>query len=114
MGSRNPADMIAAAFQGNGRAIDGSLAFVLASTGLLAGLLLGRIPPVLTGFALCAMILPILSKIEAQARYALALFPLYLLVPALSNRWRLAVFAAFVVGQFVIVYYWLLENSLLT
>ena len=111
---RNPFGILEAAMAGNGRAIYGLLAYFTVMPALAAGMIWRRIPVVLGAFAMACMTLPVLSMIDGQARYALAIFPVYLLAPSLPRILQYALAAALLAGQFVIIYFWLLESPLLT
>jgi hypothetical protein len=85
----------------------GAAAFLLASAALLTGVLLRRIPDSLAAFAWLTPCVPLAAFIASQPRYALALFPLYLVVPAAPRIIRFVLIAMLALGQAVFVYYWL-------
>jgi hypothetical protein len=88
----------------------GAAAFLLATVVLLAGVLLRRVPGSLAAFAWLAPCVALTAMIIGQPRYALALFPLYLVVPAAPRIVRFVLIAMLALGQAVIVYYWLLNR----
>jgi hypothetical protein len=85
----------------------GAAAFLLASAVLLTGVLLRRIPNSLAAFAWLAPCVALAGFIVSQPRYALALFPLYLVVPAAPRVVRIVLIVMLALGQAVFVYYWL-------
>jgi hypothetical protein len=92
----------------------GAAAFLLASAALLTGVLLRRIPHSLAAFAWLAPCVPLTAFVLSQPRYALALFPIYLVVPAAPRVVRFVLIAMLALGQAVIVYFWLLKSTVLT
>jgi hypothetical protein len=102
----NPIAVLAASVVGP-RSQYGAAAFLLASAALLTGILLRRIPNSLAAFAWLTPCVPLMASIGSQPRYALALFPLYLVVPAAPRTVRFALIAVLALGQAAFVYYWL-------
>lgn len=90
-----------------------AVAFLTASAVLIVGVMLRRIPLSLAAFAWLAPCAALLSSVDSQPRYALALFPLYLLVPAAPRAIRVALILMLALGQAVFVYYWLQKSTLL-
>jgi hypothetical protein len=91
----------------------GAAAFLLASAALLTGVLLRRIPNSLAAFAWLTPCVALTGLILSQPRYALALFPLYLVVPAAPRIVRFVLIAMLALGQAVFVYYWLQKPAAL-
>lgn len=89
----------------------GAAAFVVASLLLLTGVLLRRIPAPLAAFAWLAPCVPLSALVVSQPRYALALFPLYLVVPAAPRSIRFALIGLLALGQAIFVYYWIQRSS---
>jgi len=81
-------------------------AFLVASAALATGVSLRRIPLSLAAFAWLTPCIALLSSVDSQPRYALALFPLYLIVPAMSRLLQVALIVMMALGQAVLVYYW--------
>jgi hypothetical protein len=70
----------------------------------------GHIPLPLAALAFFSYALPALSRMASVPRFALALFPVYLLVPLLPPRWRLGLIVGFAVLQFLTLHLWLDER----
>ena len=109
----NPVAVLLAAIVVSPGSQYGAAAFLVASAALLAGVLLRRIPNSLAAFGWLTPLVPLTAFIASQPRYALALFPLYLVVPAAPRAIRFAVVAALALGQAVLVYYWLQRSTAL-
>jgi hypothetical protein len=84
----NPVAVLVAALAAGPATRYGAAAFIVASVALLAGAWLRRIPPSLAAFAWLAPGVAIAGSVASQPRYALALFPLYLVVPAAPGPGR--------------------------
>jgi hypothetical protein len=91
----------------------GVLALAVASAAALWGLRLRRIPSPLAAFAWLVPSCAFASVLFGEARYALALFPIYLVVPALPRRGQIMLFTIFAMGQIVFVYYWIHREQML-
>jgi hypothetical protein len=106
-GLRNPVRLFADALQSGPVAVYDVVPFAVATIGLAVGWRLRRIPGELAAFAWLLPALSLSSVPEGQPRYALGLFPLYLLVPALPKWLAWLVVTGLAIGQFVFVYFWL-------
>lgn len=107
-GIRNPIDTAIASISVSG--IVGQyqiVALILAVTLVATGMWLKRIPPLLGVFAIVAPALTLVSTYAAVARYALALFPVCLLINALPVSLRAIALIAMALVQAVFVYFWL-------
>jgi hypothetical protein len=109
----NPLAVLVAASVAGLKSQYGAAAFLLASAALLTGVLLRRIPYSLAAVAWLAACVPLAAMITSQPRYALALFPIYLVVPAAPRVVRFALIAMLALGQAVIVYFWLQKSTAL-
>jgi hypothetical protein len=109
----NPAAVLVAALLAGPATQYGAAAFIVASAALFAGVLLGRVPLPLAAFGWLAPAATLAGSVASQPRYALALFPLYLIVPAAPRPVRIAVVGALALGQAVLVYYWLQQSPIL-
>jgi len=109
----NPLAVLVAASVAGLKSQYGAAAFLLASAALLTGVLLRRIPYSLAAVAWLAACVPLAAMITSQPRYALALFPIYLVVPAAPRVVRFALIAMLALGQAVIIYFWLQKSTAL-
>jgi hypothetical protein len=109
----NPISVLLAAIVVSPDSQYGAAAFLLASAALLAGVLLRRIPNSLAAFGWLTPLTGLTAFIVSQPRHALALFPLYLVVPMAPRVIRFAVIAVLALGQAIFVYYWLQKSTAL-
>jgi hypothetical protein len=112
-GFRNPAAVLWAGVFVGVNSLYGVVAFVAASVLLFVGILLRRIPVSLASFAWLVPCLSAASMMSGQARYALALFPIYLLVPAVPRATQLLIISILAFCQIILVYYWLQISGML-
>lgn len=106
---RNPLDLLLSVLSGGaGWSTPAGLAAFAAAAALLAvGAYRKLVPRELASFAILAPALSLMSTTLGQQRYALALFPVYLLVARLPQGLQIIVLAVFAVGQAVFLSYWL-------
>ena len=91
----------------------GVLAFAIVSAAALWGLRLRSIPSPLAAFAWLVPGCAFASVLFAEARYALALFPIYLVVPAFPKKVRMALLPMLAIVQVVVIYYWIHREQML-
>ena len=91
----------------------GVAAFVAASLLLFGGIALRRIPLSLACFAWLAPFSSAASMMSGQPRYALALFPIYLLVPTVPRAAQVLIISILAFCQIIFVYYWLQKSDML-
>lgn len=84
----------------------GVAAFFASTTALVAGLMLRRIPMPLGMMALIIGGTALSSGLAGLWRYALGVFPMYLIVPALPRRLQYPLLVLMAIGQCVLIYFW--------
>ena len=112
-GLRNPLAILVNGVGVGPRNLYAVIAYFVASAVILAGLVIRRIPFPLASFAWLVPSVSLASMLAGQARYALALFPLYLIVPALPRTLQLLLIPALALGQAALVYYWIQLSPML-
>lgn len=83
-----------------------AIVFGLSAVVLIVGWRQGRIPPPLALMALCIVTMPTFTGLLGLPRYAFAIFPIYLAVPALSGWARWSLLTVFVVLHVIFVIQW--------
>lgn len=109
----NPLVGLASAFTSGWQSQLAAGAYVLVTVLALVGAISGRIPVPLAAFAWMVPSMSLITTLGSQARYALALFPVYLLAAALPRLLQVPFIALLAVGQLYYVYHWLLGAGFL-
>jgi hypothetical protein len=89
------------------------VAFIVTSLALFWGARAHRIPVALALFAWLAPAVAVTSVLVAQPRFSLALFPVYLIVPAAPRALRLILIAVLASGQIGFLFFWLQSSGTL-
>lgn len=113
-GLRNPFAVISSAFFAPPAERYNGYGFVLYTLLILLGIVRGAIPGSLAAFGWITPAFATASVITSQARYGLALFPVYLVFASLTGTARAAVLILFAAGQCVFLFFWLIgQNALI-
>jgi hypothetical protein len=112
-GLRNPVENIWASLHDGLANRYNTVAFLIGSILLLVGVRLARIPAMLAVFAWLVAFMTMSSEPSGSARYILALFPLYLLVPALPRSKRLVLITGLAAGLAIFIYFWMKPAQIL-
>jgi hypothetical protein len=111
---RNPLIYFSYALNGHVREIYGLVVFYPVVILLIIAVKRAYIPLLLVTFSALVFLIPLMSKIEAIPRYALALFPIYLLAAYLPKSFQYALLVVFAVGQTFMTYLWIQRLYFLT
>ena len=108
-GLRNPIDVLFTAATGLRNSIAASV-LIAGAVALAVGVWLKRMPLPLAAFGLLTPAVSLGSMLHGSPRYTMAIFPVYLVVTAISLQWRLALILLLAAAQAVYVCLWL-NNS---
>lgn len=108
---RNPVETLVGIVRGmTSEGLSSAFAFSVVAVGLTIGALRKNVPAPLAIMGLAIVSSSILSGPHGMARYALAVFPVYLLVPALPRTWQWLLIGGLALLQLVFTYFWAIRS----